>query len=170
MPQYQSAIDDLPNAEGTKDSDLVFWLRIFIVCGLLQILIWIAWGGGIVSVGVTLLSVHAKLSPINVDINGLWLPIGTSMALIAVPTVRVFDMLRGLKTRAKQTPRIVIFGIVAFGSGILSEAYGTSIFSQYMAASGYDRCPVGDHWVGGGKGVSFINYVSRSADCKPAIP
>jgi hypothetical protein len=165
---YQEEVDEPESSTDPKRDDLIVGAVLIAFYLFLDTLSWLTERGGIFSILAALFSVHSRPRVMNIDENGLRLPIFIIIWLVMVGACRLFHIRFDMSSRAKAlVPVLVIIG----GGFVLDGVLGEPIISHYMAGHGYSRCVIGDWEQGNGKSrVSFANYVLTSGDCQKHQP
>jgi hypothetical protein len=124
---------------------------------------WFMDRSGALSVLSAASSLHARPLAVDVDKNGLRLPVLLLLWLIVALGCWLMNIRLGLPNH----PAAVLLVLALVGGGLgFEELWGEKIITDYMTGHGYDRCVAGDHEKANSKShVWFVNYVLAGQAC-----
>jgi hypothetical protein len=124
---------------------------------------WLMDRSGALSVLSAASSLHARPPAVDVDKNGLRLPVLLLLWLFVALGCRLTNVRLGLPNR----PGAVLLVLALIGGGLAFEQlWGEQIITNYMAGHGYTRCVAGDHEKANSKShVWFVNYTLTGQAC-----
>jgi hypothetical protein len=164
MSSDRDGHDEQDTLRAYRRANLIIGGLLFSIFASLQLVLWAAERGGVLSIVSALFAVHGRQNHIDIDKNGLRFPAEIIIWFVLVVVLRIGNIRVKLSRRTA-----LLFAVVVFGGGIIFDALvGRRAISAFMASHGYSRCASHDYENGNGKSSVWFASYALGEGCRSA--